>query len=178
MGAADVDYEDFHAYIIALYIQCGEEMPCTCWEAGAPALILIRDLSKCRILPQKSMAALRFVVSALLAAIPIQAERLPIRAYTTADGLPTNSVNCIVPDSRGFLWLCTGDGRALREGLVSSTPAEVSFRIFAPVWRGAGGRFHRPCCLLHRSYTRSAPLSCCSTGSNGEGAHAYRNGSA
>src|SRR6266550_4510256 len=39
-----------------------------------------------------------------------QAEQLPVRTYTTADGLPRDLVQRIVRDSRGFLWFCTGDG--------------------------------------------------------------------
>jgi ligand-binding sensor domain-containing protein/signal transduction histidine kinase len=44
------------------------------------------------------------------------AARAPIRTYTTADGLPTDSANCIVRDSRGFLWLCTFDGLVRFDG--------------------------------------------------------------
>lgn len=39
-----------------------------------------------------------------------QAERLPIRTYTTADGLSYNTVKRIVQDSHGFLWFCTSLG--------------------------------------------------------------------
>lgn len=34
------------------------------------------------------------------------AEQLPIKTYTTADGLPRNGINRIVRDSHGFLWFC------------------------------------------------------------------------
>jgi ligand-binding sensor domain-containing protein/signal transduction histidine kinase len=44
------------------------------------------------------------------------AERLPIKSYTTADGLPHNSINRIVRDSRGFLWFCTGEGLSRFDG--------------------------------------------------------------
>ena len=44
------------------------------------------------------------------------AERLPIRAYTTADGLSHNRVNEIVRDSRGFLWFATHDGVSRFDG--------------------------------------------------------------
>src|SRR5437870_4476697 len=40
----------------------------------------------------------------------ISAEQLPVRIYTTADGLPRDFILRIVRDSHGFLWLCTGDG--------------------------------------------------------------------
>ena len=42
--------------------------------------------------------------------------QLPIRTYTTADGLPRDAVFCIVPDARGFLWLCTSEGLARFDG--------------------------------------------------------------
>lgn len=50
------------------------------------------------------------------AALPAASERLAIRAYTTADGLPHDHVQCIVPDSRGFLWLCTAAGLSRFDG--------------------------------------------------------------
>src|SRR5579871_933218 len=43
-------------------------------------------------------------------------EKLPIRAYTTADGLPHNTVMRIVRDSHGFLWFCTLRGLARFDG--------------------------------------------------------------
>jgi ligand-binding sensor domain-containing protein/two-component sensor histidine kinase len=46
----------------------------------------------------------------------VTAERLPVRAYTTADGLAQNAVNRIVRDSRGFLWFCTQDGLSRYDG--------------------------------------------------------------
>ena len=44
------------------------------------------------------------------------ARQLPIRVYTTADGLPHNRANCIVQDTRGFLWFCTGFGLSRFDG--------------------------------------------------------------
>jgi ligand-binding sensor domain-containing protein len=46
---------------------------------------------------------------ALLSAIMLGAEQLPVKTYITADGLARNNVNCIVQDARGFLWFCAGD---------------------------------------------------------------------
>ena len=45
-----------------------------------------------------------------------RAEQLPIRIYTTADGLPRDRVYKIVPDPRGFLWFCTYDGLSRFDG--------------------------------------------------------------
>ena len=44
------------------------------------------------------------------------AELLPIRSYTTADGLASNHIDCIVPDSRGFVWFCTPEGLTRFDG--------------------------------------------------------------
>ena len=44
------------------------------------------------------------------------AEHLPIKTYTTADGLLRDSVYRIRQDSRGFLWLCTNGGLSRFDG--------------------------------------------------------------
>jgi signal transduction histidine kinase/ligand-binding sensor domain-containing protein len=44
------------------------------------------------------------------------AERLPLKSYTTIDGLPHNRINKIVRDSRGFLWFCTEEGLSRFDG--------------------------------------------------------------
>ena len=60
--------------------------------------------------------AAAMVVGILTAAPFAAAERLPIRIYSVAEGLPHNAVNRIVRDSRGFLWFCTADGLSLFDG--------------------------------------------------------------
>src|SRR5215471_6894990 len=35
----------------------------------------------------------------------LEARRLPIKTYTTADGLARDRVERVVPDNRGFLWI-------------------------------------------------------------------------
>ena len=52
---------------------------------------------------------------ALLAA-QIGAEQLPLKLYTTADGLVHENVNEIVRDSHGYLWFCTLDGLSRFDG--------------------------------------------------------------
>src|ERR1700722_15325239 len=53
----------------------------------------------------------------LLVAVPaVWGVQLPLRTYTTADGLPSNAAFCIVTDGRGFLWLCTSEGLARFDG--------------------------------------------------------------
>jgi ligand-binding sensor domain-containing protein/signal transduction histidine kinase len=43
-------------------------------------------------------------------------EQLPTRIYTSADGLPGNSISRIVADSRGFLWFSTRDAISRFDG--------------------------------------------------------------
>jgi ligand-binding sensor domain-containing protein/two-component sensor histidine kinase len=56
------------------------------------------------------------LVFLLFASELAQAEQLPIKTYTTADGLANDSINRIVRDSRGFLWFCTADGLSRFDG--------------------------------------------------------------
>jgi signal transduction histidine kinase/ligand-binding sensor domain-containing protein len=46
----------------------------------------------------------------------ISAQQLPIKTYTTADGLAQNLVLKIVRDSRGYLWFCTAEGLSRFDG--------------------------------------------------------------
>ena len=48
-------------------------------------------------------------------------ERLPLKSYTTADGLAHNVINRIVRDSRGFLWFCTDEGLSRFDGYTFTT---------------------------------------------------------
>jgi signal transduction histidine kinase/ligand-binding sensor domain-containing protein len=70
----------------------------------------------------RSPAAVKwFVLAGTLTAILIgasfaSAERLIVRTYTVADGLPTDNVNCVVTDRDGFLWICTTAGLARFDG--------------------------------------------------------------
>jgi ligand-binding sensor domain-containing protein/signal transduction histidine kinase len=64
------------------------------------------------------VASLLIALSGLTVAStrPASAERLPIRPYTTSDGLAHVRVTCIVPDSRGFLWFCSPAGLSRFDG--------------------------------------------------------------
>src|SRR5580658_6329619 len=52
------------------------------------------------------------------AAVPLclEGELLPIRSYTTADGLAADAINKIVVDSHGFVWFCTPEGLSRFDG--------------------------------------------------------------
>ena len=43
-------------------------------------------------------------------------ERLSFKYYSSSDGLVSDNVNRIVPDSRGFLWFCADDGLSRFDG--------------------------------------------------------------
>lgn len=60
--------------------------------------------------------SIRLLVFLLLVPICASAERLPLKAYTVAEGLPNNIINKIVRDSRGFLWFCTSEGLSRFDG--------------------------------------------------------------
>lgn len=59
---------------------------------------------------------LLMTITLLAAASTAQAERLPLRLYTTADGLWSSAVNYVMRDSHGFIWLCTRDGLSRFDG--------------------------------------------------------------
>jgi ligand-binding sensor domain-containing protein len=59
---------------------------------------------------------MRLAVLSCLLMTTLGAKRLPVRTYTVADGLPRNTITCIVRDSRGFLWFCTPSGLSRFDG--------------------------------------------------------------
>src|SRR6266705_3565741 len=68
------------------------------------------------------LARISFLLGLLLSSAAIvPAEQLPVRTYTTADGLPRDLVQRIVRDSHGFLWFCTGDGLSRFNGYEFTT---------------------------------------------------------
>lgn len=62
---------------------------------------------------QQSLATLALMLGM---ATSLGGAQLPIRLYTTDDGLPSNAVFRIVRDSSGFLWFCTREGIARFDG--------------------------------------------------------------
>ncbi|HET9531543.1 MAG TPA: ATP-binding protein [Blastocatellia bacterium] len=67
-----------------------------------------------------SSRVLILLCAALVLALPLsitaRAERLPVKIYTSADGLGSSFVNYILRDSRGFMWFCTRDGLSRFDG--------------------------------------------------------------
>jgi ligand-binding sensor domain-containing protein len=65
------------------------------------------------------MTTLRALLCAcflLALAGPTAAERLPVKIYTSADGLGSSASFNLVRDSRGFIWLCSRDGLVRFDG--------------------------------------------------------------
>ena len=62
------------------------------------------------------LAAPLAAVVVVAAAVSVTAEQLPVKTYTTADGLARDTVNHIIQDSRGFLWFATDEGLSRFDG--------------------------------------------------------------
>src|SRR5215207_11240070 len=56
------------------------------------------------------------VVCLCLFAGTLAGKRLPVRIFTSADGLGSSFVNYLARDSRGFMWFCTRDGLSRFDG--------------------------------------------------------------
>src|SRR5262245_26683843 len=63
-----------------------------------------------------STATSLWAVTLLVWLVAASAEQLPVKTYTTADGLLRDAVNRIKQDSRGFMWFCTNDGLSRFDG--------------------------------------------------------------
>src|SRR5262249_55554816 len=75
-----------------------------------------------RLTASTTSAAIAALFTVLvIPSLKVSAERLPIKPYTTVDGLAHNNINKIVRDSRGFLWFCTGDGLSRFDGYTFTT---------------------------------------------------------
>lgn len=94
-----------------------------------------------------AMSPSRGLVSGLVAILTLlflglartTAEQLPIRTYTTADGLARDRVYKIVADPRGFLWFCTYDGISRFDGyefvnysVADGLPQRVVYDLLIP----------------------------------------------
>src|SRR5580765_371601 len=56
------------------------------------------------------------LLGVLLHAVPGLSERLPLKIYTSADGLGSSFIDFLMRDSRGFMWFCTRDGLSRFDG--------------------------------------------------------------
>ena len=58
----------------------------------------------------------RLMFAVLFLSVTAFAGRLPVKIYTSADGLGSSFVDYLMRDSRGFLWFCTRDGLSRFDG--------------------------------------------------------------
>ncbi len=67
--------------------------------------------------PPRSFLRHLFFAAFLQTCLPwARSETLPIQHFSTAGGLAQDLVSCVVQDSRGFLWFCTGEGVSRFDG--------------------------------------------------------------
>jgi signal transduction histidine kinase/ligand-binding sensor domain-containing protein len=57
-----------------------------------------------------------WLLGILFVTSPAISERLPLKIYTSADGLGSSFVDFLMRDSRGFMWFCTRDGLSRFDG--------------------------------------------------------------
>src|SRR5215208_5426783 len=68
-----------------------------------------------------ALVAALFATAQAVGSQPVRG-RLPLEAFTVAQGLANDSVTAITPDSRGFLWFATLDGLSRYDGSAFDTP--------------------------------------------------------
>lgn len=64
----------------------------------------------------KLVKLIGIIAVVLLLSLQVGAERLPVRVFTSADGLGSSFVDYIMRDSRGFMWFATRDGLSRFDG--------------------------------------------------------------
>ena len=89
-------------------------------KALPPHPISVASLvSAARAITSKKDAVVPTLVRSLVFLIfvySLNARRLPIRTYTTADGLARDRVECALQDRTGFMWICTAEGLSRFDG--------------------------------------------------------------
>ena len=83
------------------------------------------------------LVAALFATAHAAGAQPVRG-RLPLEAFTVAQGLANDSVTAITPDSRGFLWFATLDGLSRYDG-----SAFVNYSTGTACRTGWSGRWPR-----------------------------------
>ena len=78
----------------------------------------------------------------LVTGLWLHGQQLPLRRYTTAEGLPSNGVYSIASDSRGFLWFATAEGLVRFDGSGFTAPiAGLPHRLILQVLIGRQGNY-------------------------------------
>ncbi len=66
--------------------------------------------------PKRTTRVIQIALLVFIFASSVHSERLPIKTYTTTDGLPRDYISRIMQDSKGFLWFCTIEGLSRFDG--------------------------------------------------------------
>jgi ligand-binding sensor domain-containing protein/anti-sigma regulatory factor (Ser/Thr protein kinase) len=66
--------------------------------------------------PDARLLLISVCLALICAAAHARADQLPVRTYTTTDGLARDYINQIVQDSHGFIWFCTSEGLSRFDG--------------------------------------------------------------
>src|ERR671915_1466234 len=74
------------------------------------------DASRLPIVVGLGLLALGAIAPGLPGGATVSAQRLPLRAYSSAGGLAGDHITALLPDSRGFLWIGTTTGLSRFDG--------------------------------------------------------------
>jgi ligand-binding sensor domain-containing protein len=85
-------------------------------QASARDAILHATTQMTRLFRRAVRLASLLAPLALAAPLPVHGELLPVRAWSTLDGLPHDRVKRIREDDLGFLWFCTTEGLSRFDG--------------------------------------------------------------
>jgi signal transduction histidine kinase/sugar lactone lactonase YvrE len=100
--------------------------------------------------PDARLLLISVCLALICAAAHARADQLPVRTYTTTDGLARDYVNQIVQDSHGFIWFCTSEGlsrfdgyRFTNYGTAQGLPSRLVFNLretrSGVYWLSTGG---------------------------------------
>ena len=132
-------------------------LQCCSGDASQRSTIAMTRRNPVRRLRRRGVSnwVLSFAVALLLTpTLGLRAQQLPVRVYTTADGLSHDRVLRIVIDSRGFLWFCTLQGLnrfdgqqfieySIRDGLGSASVFDVLETREGDYWVATGAGISR-----------------------------------
>src|SRR5258708_19196243 len=82
----------------------------------SPMSQIFRSHSDSRTRHSPRLSLIPSIVCIPILAVLVSAERLPIKTYTTNDGLARDAIVRIRQDSHGFLWFCTLNGLSRFDG--------------------------------------------------------------
>jgi ligand-binding sensor domain-containing protein len=82
----------------------------------SPSTILLGEETQQITMRRYVLGLLWLLLALQIPTVISYAEQLPVKTYTTGEGLPRDSVTLVRQDSRGFIWLATGEGLSRFDG--------------------------------------------------------------